>query len=114
MGCGDAKETTMGFGFKYAVEETRGQVVAVKHLREQLVRPGDLRNEIGFQNDINILLAALDDGDVVWNSEAPMLSPDTQIEDHLPPTLTELECLMESTANELWAVPEPMPSPRAA
>lgn len=103
----------MRFGFKYAIEPTRGQVVAVKDLREQIVRPGDLRNEIGFQNDINILLAALDDGDVVWNSEAPMLSPDTHVEDHLPPTLTELECLLETTANELWAVPSIVPSPYA-
>ena len=108
----------MRFSFKHAVEVVRGHVVAVKDLREQLVRPGDLRNEIGFQNDINILLAALDDGHVVWNPEAPMLSPDRRLDDNSPPTLTELECLMESTANDLWAVPDLMPesrpSPRAA
>jgi hypothetical protein len=97
------------------VEATKSHVVPAKSLREQLVRPGDLRNEIGFQNDINILLAALDGGDRVWRSEAPMLSPDTHREEEAPPTLTELECIADNTiTSELWAVSELVPAHQAA
>jgi len=96
-------------------EAARSHVVPAKALREKLVRPGDLRNEIGFQNDINILLAALDGGDRVWRSEAPILSPDIQREEDAPPTLTELECIADTTiTGELWAVSELIPAHRAA
>lgn len=96
------------------LQESKSHVIPVRGLRDQLVRPGDLRNEIGFQNDINILMGALDDGDLVWNSEAPLLSPDFQMEDGMPTTISELECIVETTTSELWAVPDPTASHRAA
>lgn len=106
----------MGFGhgrLKHA-EVSRSHVLPAKALREQIVRPGDVRNEIGFQNDINILLAALDDGDLVWSSEAPLLSPDCQMEDGAPPTLTELNCVADTiTTSEIWAVTDVPPTLRA-
>jgi hypothetical protein len=96
-------------------EAAKSHVVPAKNLREQLVRPGDLRNEIGFQNDINILLAALDGGDRVWRSEAPILSPDSHRDEAAAPTLTELECIADNTVTgELWAVSELTPANQAA
>lgn len=81
-----------------------GRVVAAPELRGQMVRAGDLRNEIGFQNDINILLAALDDGAEVWNLEAPLLSPDRSelACDDGPPTLTELKATQECAVDPVF------------
>ena len=73
----------------------RGQVVAAAQVREQIVRPGDLRNEVGFQNDINVLLAALSDGPHVWSAAGPLLSPALMgpCYDDGPATITELKAV---------------------
>jgi hypothetical protein len=53
-------------------------VIPVSALRAELVRAGDLREEVGFQNDVNGLLASLEDPMArAWSVAAlPMFSPD--------------------------------------
>ena len=81
-------------------ERVRGKVVSIQKVRGQIVRPGDLRNEVGFQNDINVLLAALRDGDYAWSTAAPLLSPDLLSPgyDDGPATLTDIKAAVESPA----------------
>ena len=74
-------------------ERVRGEVVAVREVRFHIVRAGDLRNEIGFQNDINVLLAALNDSARAWASVGPLLSAEQfgPRYDDGPPTLADSE-----------------------
>lgn len=78
-------------------QSVRGRVVPAGQLRAQMVRSGDLRNEIGFQNDINVLLAALDDGAAVWDLAAPLLTADQigPAYDDGPVTQTDLKATQE-------------------
>jgi hypothetical protein len=62
------------FASPFAAEEANQDVVETLGVRSRLVEDGDLRNEIGFQNDINVMLALLDFGATPWESAAPMLS----------------------------------------
>ncbi len=50
-------------------------VVAVAHVRRSIVDRGDLRNEVGYQNDINLLLSSLDGTRAPWEAVAPLFSP---------------------------------------
>jgi hypothetical protein len=52
----------------------RGQrVVAVAEIRRQIVGSGDVRSAIKFQNDVNALIAAVADLDMV--PQGPLLPP---------------------------------------
>ena len=54
------------------------QIVRASDVRRSLTRPGDIRTEIGFQNDINALLARFDEVRVPWQALAgptPTLRP---------------------------------------
>ena len=100
----------MGFGNWLGLKSgARSVVVCASELRGQMVRAGDLRNEIGFQNDINILLAALDDGSSVWAAEAPLLSPDQRLTpgyDDGPPTLSDLQATAEMPTIDAYMAPQ--------
>ncbi len=47
--------------------------IAAADVRRALVQPGDIRGEVEFQNDINSLLARLDDG--VTMETGPAVAP---------------------------------------
>lgn len=52
----------LGRGARRAtVAGVEGRMVPVRAVRAELVPPGDLRAEVGFQNDVNALLASLED-----------------------------------------------------
>jgi len=48
--------------------------IAAAEVRKALVQPGDIRAEVEFQNDINGLLARIDDG-VTLGAAAPSPAP---------------------------------------
>ncbi len=50
-------------------------VVAVGDVRRSLVDKRDIRNEVGFQNDINLLLSALDGTRAPWEAAAQLFAP---------------------------------------
>src|SRR3954464_10487262 len=52
------------------MREHEVQVVRASEVRRSLTVPGDIRGEIGFQNDINALLARFDDVRVPWRALA--------------------------------------------
>lgn len=55
----------------------QGRVVPVRALRAELVPPGNVREEIGFQNDVNGMLASLEASARAWTLAAlPMFSSD--------------------------------------
>ena len=45
--------------------------MATADVRQALVPPGDIRGEVEFQNDINSLLARIDDGVTLEATAAP-------------------------------------------
>ena len=45
--------------------------IAAARVRQALVEPGDIRGEVEFQNDINGLLARIDDGVTLESAPAP-------------------------------------------
>jgi len=49
----------------------RSIIIAAAEVRRALVQPGDIRAEVEFQNDINGLLARIDDGVTLESSAAP-------------------------------------------
>lgn len=105
------------FGEREVMGGLGAVVVPASQIRAQLVQPGDLRNEIGFQNDINILLAALEDGHGVWRLEAPLMTPrggDTRAsrDRYLQDSRPTLELV--ATRPDLWAVEDTALAPRAA
>src|SRR5262249_34843518 len=44
------------------------QIIRAADVRRSLTKPGDIRGEIGFQNDINALLARFDEVRVPWQA----------------------------------------------
>jgi hypothetical protein len=50
------------------MREHEVQVVRASEVRRSLTVPGDIRGEIGFQNDINALLARFDEVRVPWRA----------------------------------------------
>jgi len=48
--------------------------IAAARVRQALVEPGDIRGEVEFQNDINGLLARIDDGVTLEAATAPAQS----------------------------------------
>jgi|GEM_PF-3193292 len=50
-------------------------IIAAADVRRALVQPGDIRAEVEFQNDINGLLARIEDGVTLEAPAAPASAP---------------------------------------
>jgi len=50
------------FGLDYNMKPTDSTFVAAARVRQALVEDGDIRGEIEFQNDLNGIIARLEDG----------------------------------------------------
>lgn len=61
-------------------------IIAAADVRRALIQPGDIRAEVEFQNDINGLLARIDDG-VTLEAAAPPSQP------AVPPAIRSLRVI---------------------
>ncbi len=75
-----------------------GQVVDMKEVRRAMVNQRDIRNDIGFQNDINLMLSSLDQTRAPWEAAAPLFAP------MKPPVPRRIEPRQESRTRRYRAV----------
>ena len=52
------------------------EILAAPSVRRSLTTPGDIRTEIDFQNDINSLIARMDNLPLPWKAAARLMSYD--------------------------------------
>jgi len=84
---------------KNATRKPPRPVLPATQVRATVVRDNDLRNQIGFQNDLNTLLAALDMGGAPFGCAAPLLSRQWHVARPIETELSEAD-----TSPELEAV----------
>jgi hypothetical protein len=83
--------------------KVKGGVVALEEIRRTLVDPADIRNEVGFQNDVNGLLAMLEEASPPWRAVSPLFAPV-----HLVPTGGEKNDERQSGPRSRAAVERPL------
>ncbi|MDZ4695574.1 MAG: hypothetical protein SGI86_10535 [Deltaproteobacteria bacterium] len=76
---------------KHATRRPPRPILPATHVRSIVVAENDLRNQIGFQNDLNTLLAAMDMGGSPFGCAAPLLSRQWNLAPVIETDLSEIE-----------------------
>ncbi len=76
---------------RHATRRPPRPILPANHIRNIVVAENDLRNQIGFQNDLNTLLAAMEMGGSPFGCAAPLLSRQWNLAPVIETDLSEIE-----------------------